>query len=77
MALLYVEQLEDLDVEEMQKTHEDEIKLLNEVEDLAVEYSMGRAELEPLEKKLDEYIAHVKGHFANEERLMKVQFSLL
>ena len=31
MALLYVEQLEDLDVEEMQKTHEDEIKLLNEV----------------------------------------------
>lgn len=71
MALLYVEQLEDLDVEEMQKTHEDEIKLLNEVEDLAVEYNMGRSELEPLEEKLDEYITHVKEHFANEERLMK------
>jgi len=71
MALLYAAQVEDLDVEEMQKTHEDEIKLLNEVEDLAVEYTLRKSNLSQLEEKLDEYIEHVKEHFANEERLMK------
>ena len=71
MALLYVEQIEDLDVEEMQKTHEDEIKLLNEIEKLATEYTLQKTNLNKLEEKLDAYIAHVKEHFANEERLMK------
>lgn len=71
MALLYVEQVEDLDVEEMQETHEEEIKILNEVEKLAVAYSMDKSKLTQLEVKLDEYIEHVKAHFANEERLMK------
>ena len=71
MALVYVEQVEYLDVEEMQETHEEEIKLLNEVEKLAIQYSMDKSNLSQLEAKLDEYIAHVKVHFANEERLMK------
>ena len=71
MALLYAEQVEYLDVEEMQETHEEEIKILNEVEKLAVQYSMDKSKLSQLEVKLDEYIAHVKEHFANEERLMK------
>lgn len=71
MALLYAEQVEYLDVDEMQETHEDEIKILNEVEKLAVQYSMDKSKLNQLEVKLDEYIAHVKEHFANEERLME------
>lgn len=71
MALLYAEQVEYLDVDEMQETHEDEIKILNEVEKLAVQYSMDKSNLHQLEIKLDEYIAHVKEHFANEERLME------
>lgn len=71
MALLYAEQVEYLDVDEMQETHEDEIKILNEVEKLAVQYSMDKSKLHQLEVKLDEYIAHVKEHFANEERLME------
>lgn len=71
MALLYAEQVEYLDVDEMQETHEDEIKILNEVEKLAVQYSMDKSKLSQLEVKLDEYIAHVKEHFANEERLME------
>jgi len=71
MALLYVQQVEDLDVEEMQNTHEDEIKILNEIEKLADNYRMDKSNLTQLEEKLDEYIAHVKEHFANEERLMK------
>jgi|GEM_PF-449209 len=71
MALLYAEQVEYLDVDEMQETHEDEIKILNEIESLAVDYSMDKSKRSLLEEKLDEYIAHVKEHFANEERLME------
>ena len=71
MALVYVEQVEHLDVEEMQETHEEEIKLLNEVEKLATQYNMKKTNLSELEEKLDEYVEHVKEHFANEERLMR------
>ena len=71
MALVYTEQVEHLDVEEMQATHEDEIKLLNEVEKLAVIYMRDKSNLPELEAKLEAYIAHVKVHFANEERLMR------
>lgn len=71
MALLYAEQVEYLDVEEMQETHEKEIKILNEVDKLATQYLINKSKLSELEAKLDEYIAHVKEHFSNEERLMK------
>ena len=71
MALVYIEQVEHLDVEEMQETHEEEIKLLNEVEKLAIRYQMDKSNLTELETKLEEYIEHVKVHFANEERLMQ------
>lgn len=71
MALLYAEQVEYLDVEEMQETHEEEIKILNEVDKLASQYLINKSNLSELEAKLDEYIAHVKEHFSNEERLMK------
>lgn len=73
MALLYAESVEYLDVEEMQKTHEDEIKILNDIDRLAVLYSMDKSDAKQkvLEEKIEEYLAHVKVHFANEERLMK------
>ena len=71
MALVYIEQLEDLDVKEMQETHEDEVKLLNEIDKLATQYQMSKIELSDLEIKLDEYVKHVNEHFSNEERLMK------
>jgi len=73
MALLYVESVEYLDVQEMQTTHEDEIKILNDIDRIAVMYSMDKsnAKQKILEEKIEEYLAHVKVHFANEERLMK------
>ena len=71
MALIYAEQVEYLDVEEMQETHEEEIKILNELDKLAVQYSMDKSRLPELETKLDVYLEHVKEHFANEERLMR------
>ena len=70
MALLYVEQLDEMDLEEMQETHEDEIKILNEIDKLAIQYSMDKSKLNVLEEKVNTYIEHVKAHFANEERLM-------
>jgi len=73
MALLYAESVEHLDVDEMQETHEDEIKILNDIDKLATYYGMDKSEekLKALEEKIEEYLAHVKVHFANEERLMK------
>jgi hemerythrin len=54
----------------MQATHEDEITILNEIDKLAIGHERGTVKLEELEVKLDEYLAHVKAHFSNEERLM-------
>jgi hemerythrin len=71
MALVYIEQLEDMDVEEMQQTHESEIEILNELEKLSFGFERKMVELSVLEEKLDHYIQHVKNHFANEERLME------
>lgn len=71
MALVYIEQLEEMSVEQMQQTHEDEIKILNEIDSLAVDHQFKRATLEELESKIEEYIDHVKMHFANEEKLMQ------
>jgi hemerythrin len=72
MALVYIEQLEDLDVEEMQQTHEDEVKLLNEIDKLATQYQIiDKSKLPELETKLNAYVTHVKEHFSNEERLMR------
>jgi len=73
MALLYAEAVEHLDVDEMQETHEEEIKILNDLDKLATIYGMDKTEekLSDLETKIEEYLAHVKEHFSNEERLMR------
>lgn len=73
MALLYKESVEYLNVEEMQKTHEDEIQILNEIDKLAIQYSMDKSEEKHslLEANIRTYLEHVKKHFTNEERLMK------
>lgn len=71
MGIIYAEQVEYMSVDQMQKTHEDEIKIINEIAKLTIGYERGTIEKEELENKLDEYIEHVKAHFANEERLMQ------
>lgn len=71
MALVYIEQVEHMSLEQMQKTHEDEIQILNEIDKLAILHDRGNATIEELEGKINEYLAHVKEHFANEERLMQ------
>lgn len=71
MALVYIEQIEEMSVEEMQKTHENEVKILNLIDNLAISYDRGEATLEELETKIDEYVEHVHKHFAHEEALMQ------
>jgi hemerythrin len=71
MGMIYAEQVEFMSVDEMQETHESEIAILNEIDNLATECQIRKAPTDELEKKLDEYIEHVHAHFANEERLMQ------
>lgn len=71
MALVYIEQVEHMSVEQMQQTHVDEIKILNGIDNLAISVDRGEATLEELENKINEYLVHVKAHFLNEEQLMR------
>lgn len=71
MALVYIEQVEHMSLEQMQETHEDEIKILNDIDKLAILQDRGNATMEELESKINEYLEHVKAHFANEEKLMR------
>ncbi len=58
----------------MQETHEDEIKILNEIDKLAIQYSMDKkneAKLKATRSKDRRILRTCQRHFANEERLMK------
>lgn len=68
---MYVEQVEYMSVDAMQETHENEIKILNEIDKLATMHLIHKTSTDALEAKIEEYIAHVKVHFANEEQLMQ------
>ena len=69
--MIYAEQVEYMSVDEMQETHESEIKILNDIDKMAIGFDMGNVELLDLEAKIEEYVEHVNKHFANEERLMR------
>ena len=71
MGMIYAEQVEYMSVETMQETHESEIKILNEIDKLAIGLERGNVELKELEAKIDKYIEHVHKHFTSEESLMQ------
>lgn len=70
MGMIYAEQLEYMSLDSMQEMHESEIKILNEIDNLAFIYERDRSGLEALEEKLMEYDKHVRKHFSSEEELM-------
>ncbi|GIU01513.1 bacteriohemerythrin [Sulfurovum sp. TSL6] len=72
MPLLTIDQVHHVAVDEMQHTHEEEISMLNEIDALATIYENDKTKHATLEAKLEAYIQHVKEHFANEERLMRL-----
>jgi len=71
VGLVYIEQLEEMSVEKMQQTHENEVKILNTIDKLAILHDRGEATLDELEQKIEEYVEHVHKHFAYEEGLMQ------
>ncbi|MBC8236654.1 MAG: hypothetical protein H8E76_00335, partial [Helicobacteraceae bacterium] len=48
MGLIYAEQVEYMSVDAMQETHENEIKILNEIEKLATNYLVRKTHKEEL-----------------------------
>ena len=64
-------ELDTINLTQMQETHENEIKILNEIADLIKEYNKDDTKLDDLENKLIQYIHHVKDHFKTEEELMQ------
>jgi len=71
MALINIEQLGYMEVEEIQKIHEDEINLINTIDSLARECVAGENKIELLAQNIEAYIKHVKEHFDYEEELME------
>lgn len=70
MGIIYAEQVDCLAVDEFQKTHEEEIAILNDIDKLYTRKFRGEDIQEEFEIKVNEYVAHVKEHFANEEKVM-------
>lgn len=70
MGMIYAEQLEFMSLDSMQDMHESEIKILNDIDNLAFDYERDKVGLDKLKAKLDEYDKHVREHFSSEEALM-------
>ncbi len=71
MGIIYAEQVDCMSLDSMQETHEREIKILNDIDKLATKHQLHKTEPDELIAKIEEYIVHVKEHFASEERLME------
>lgn len=71
MAIISIKHAPVMSLELMQQLHEKEFTLMNEVDELANGVGKGENGWGDLEAKLDEYIEHVKMHFAEEEELME------
>lgn len=71
MGKISAEHIDIMALDSIQQKHESEIELLNEIDDLITQYNKDQSTQDNLEKKLVEYINHVKEHFETEESLMQ------
>ncbi len=71
MGIISAKHVPVMSLELMQQIHEKEFALMNEIDELADGVGKGLNDWGALEAKLDEYIAHVKMHFEEEEELME------
>ncbi len=72
MALINIEDIAHIDFDVMQNTHEEEILMLNEIDELATRFETDETLQNELEEKMEAYVDHVVDHFENEERLMLI-----
>lgn len=71
MGIISIEHVDKMSLQQMQQTHEREINILNEIDQLAKEVQNDDEYLDDLENKIIQYIFHVKDHFKSEEDLMQ------
>ncbi len=62
-------------IEDMNRVHDEEIDLLNEIQQLLVQRSEGKDIDQTLNTRLETFVTHVQAHFAGEEqRMLEGQF---
>ena len=71
MAILTIHEVNEVDLEQMQHIHQNEINLMNEIDSIAHACVQGGGDIDQLVEKLEAYVAQVKEHFEYEEELME------
>ncbi|MES9969144.1 MAG: hemerythrin family protein [Candidatus Thiodiazotropha sp.] len=58
-------------LQEMNEVHLEEVGLINRLGELVMQGIAGDADLDEIERVLDEWLLHTRDHFENENRLME------
>ena len=69
--LIQIEQLPRVALERMNKVHEKEIEIMNELYQLLQDYEKGNASIEDIDKAFNEFLEDVKYHFSSEQEMME------
>ena len=69
--LVRIEDIPKVALERMNKVHEEEIKLLNQLYHTLKEYEEGEGSIEDIDKAFNAFFEDVKYHFSSEQELME------
>ena len=69
--LIEIEQLPKVALERMNKVHEKEIEILNELYQLLQEYEKDDVSIEEIDRAFNEFLEDVKYHFSSEQEMME------
>ncbi len=69
--LLDISQIPRVALERMNKVHEEEIKILNQLYEAIEEFQKGEGSLEDIDKKFEEFFQDVLKHFSSEQEMME------
>ncbi|WP_297452881.1 hemerythrin family protein [Persephonella sp.] len=69
--LIPIEQLPRVALERMNKVHEKEIEIMNELYQLLQEYEKGEVSIEDIDRAFNEFLEDVKYHFSSEQEMME------
>ncbi|MBK3331669.1 hemerythrin family protein [Persephonella atlantica] len=69
--LLDISEIPKVALERMNKVHEEEIKILNQLYEAIEEFQKGKGSLEEIDKKFEEFFQDVLKHFSSEQEMME------
>ena len=71
--LIDIEKFPMVDMDSMNEVHKDDIKIINDLNDLIEEYTQNESQelFEKLDAKYQEWLEHSIEHFSSEEKLMQ------